>query len=77
MLVLDRNKDTLLYAGTARVSITDWFFFKDNITLKYIGLDDATVNLKRSDSTWNYQFLVDYFSSPSQKTDTYHQCDAA
>ena len=69
-LVLDKNKDTLLYAGTARVSITDWFFFKDNITLKYVGLDDAVINLRRTDSTWNYQFLVDYFSSPSKKTDT-------
>lgn len=69
-LVLDKNKDTLLYAGTVRVSITDWFFVKDNITLKYIGLDDAIINLHRSDSTWNYQFLVDYFSSPSKKTDT-------
>ena len=70
LLVLDRKKDTLLYAGTARVSITDWFFFKDNIVLKYVGLDDAIINLNRSDSTWNYQFLVDYFSSPSKKKDT-------
>ncbi|MDP4282928.1 MAG: translocation/assembly module TamB domain-containing protein [Bacteroidota bacterium] len=69
-LVLDKNKDTLLYAGTVRVSITDWFFLKDQTTLKYIGLDDAVINLKRSDSTWNYQFLADYFSGPSQKADT-------
>jgi hypothetical protein len=64
ILVLDHKHDTLLYAGTARVSITDWFFFKDNITLKYIGLDDAVINLNRKDSVWNYQFLVDYFSGP-------------
>ncbi len=63
-LVLDHNHDTLLYAGTAKVSITDWFFFKNNITLKYIGLDDAVINLNRKDSVWNYQFLVDYFSGP-------------
>ena len=69
-LVLDHNKDTLLYAGTVRVSITDWFFFKNNITLKYIGLDNAIINLKRKDADWNYQFLEDYFSSPSTKKDT-------
>ncbi len=69
-LVLDQNKDTLLYAGAAKVNITDWFFWKDNITLKYIGLDDAVINLRRSDSTWNYQFLVDYFSGPKKKTNT-------
>ncbi|HET9278225.1 MAG TPA: hypothetical protein VFN95_08550, partial [Flavitalea sp.] len=35
-LVLDQNKDTLLYAGTASVRITDWFFFKEKIELEYI-----------------------------------------
>jgi TamB, inner membrane protein subunit of TAM complex len=66
-LVLDHNKDTLLYAGMVKVSITDWFFFKDNITLKYIGLDNAVINLNRKDALWNYQFLVDYFSGPPKK----------
>lgn len=70
ILVEDRNKDTLLYAGSAKVRITDWFFFKDYVTLHYIGLDNAVVNMKRSDSTWNYQFLLDYFSSPSKSKDT-------
>lgn len=65
VFVEDKKKDTLLYAGTARVNITDWFFFKDTATLKYIGLKDAVINLKRADSIWNYQFLVDYFSSPA------------
>lgn len=69
-LVMDHNHDTLLYAGAAKVSITDWFFFKDNITLKYIGLDDAVINLNRKDSVWNYQFLADYFSGSSKKKDT-------
>ncbi|MEO8823795.1 MAG: hypothetical protein ABI366_09485, partial [Ginsengibacter sp.] len=71
LLVLDHQKDTLLFAGSAKVSITDWFFFKKNISLNYIGLSDAFINLHRSDSTWNYQFMVDYFSGPgNKKTDT-------
>ena len=61
----DRSKDTLLYAGSLNVRITDWFFLKDKATLEYIGLEDARINLHRSDSIWNYQFLVDYFASPS------------
>ena len=64
-LVLDHQKDTLLYAGSAKLNITDWFFFKENITLKYLGLEDAYINLNRTDSVWNYQFLADYFSTPS------------
>ncbi len=71
LLVEDQQQDTLVYAGEATVRITDWFFFKNNIDLKYIGLDNALVNMYRKDSVWNYQFLIDYFSSPSssdQKT---------
>lgn len=64
-LVLDRNKDTLLYAGSVNVNITDWFFFKDKIELKYIGLQDAVIHLNRTDSIWNYLFILDYFSSPT------------
>ena len=60
----DQGKDTLLYAGKIMVNITDWFFFKDQAELKYIGLENATVYLHRYDSVWNYQFLADYFASP-------------
>lgn len=66
-LVRDKQKDTLLYAGTLKVRITDWFFLKDKVELKYIGLEDAVVKLQRRDSVWNYQFIADYFSSPSPK----------
>ncbi|MES2429325.1 MAG: translocation/assembly module TamB domain-containing protein [Bacteroidota bacterium] len=68
MMVEDRKKDTLLYAGTVSVNITDWFFFKDKATLKYVGLKDAVVNMNRTDSVWNYQFLIDYFSGPKKET---------
>lgn len=65
VLIRDLHHDTLLYAGTAGVNITDWFFLKSSFELQYIHLSDAQVNLTRSDTTWNYAFLVDYFSKPS------------
>lgn len=65
LLVEDKKGDTLVFAGTARLSITDWFFFKDKAEIKYVGLEDAKVNMYRTDSVWNYQFLIDYFASPS------------
>ena len=74
VLVEDRKKDTLLYAGNLQVRITDWFFFKDKAELKYVGLDDAVVYLNRTDSVWNYGFLEDYFSSGP--TDTTKKKDA-
>lgn len=61
LLVEDQQKDTLLYAGAAMVNITDWFFIKNKATLKYVALDNASINLNRTDSVWNYQFLIDYF----------------
>ena len=67
-LVRDHSQDTLLYAKTVKLSITDWFFLKDSAALEYIGLDDAVINLHRKDSVWNYNFLVDYFSSSSPDT---------
>jgi hypothetical protein len=69
MLVRDLNKDTLLYAGSVNVRITDWFFFKKKAELKYVGLEDAIIKFQRtSDSVWSQQFLFDYFSSPASKT---------
>ncbi|MBN8853660.1 MAG: translocation/assembly module TamB domain-containing protein [Sphingobacteriales bacterium] len=66
VLVEDQQRDTILFAGAIKVNITDWWFFKDRTELQYIGLEDATIRLHRTDSVWNYQFLVDYFSSPSK-----------
>lgn len=68
VLIEDRKKDTLLYAGTLKVNITDWFFFKDKPILQYIGLSDAVVHMNRADTIWNYQFLIDYFTTPKSKS---------
>lgn len=65
-LVKDGRNDTLLFAGKVKVNITDWFFFKDKAQLQYIGLENATIKLQRTDSVWNYQFLVNYFSNPDK-----------
>lgn len=64
-MIEDQKKDTLLSAGKMQVRVTDWFFLKDKIVLKYIELGDAVIYLNRTDSVWNYQYLVDYFSGGS------------
>ena len=65
VLVRDRQKDTLLYAGILKLRITDWFFLQEHTDLKYIGLEDAVINMHRKDSVWNYQFIADNFSAPA------------
>jgi hypothetical protein len=64
-LVRDKKNDTLLYAGSLKVRITDWFFMKDKAVLKYAGLEDALIRIQRKDSVWNFGFIADYFASPS------------
>lgn len=68
VLIEDRDRDTLLYAGSVNVRITDWFIFKKEAELKYVGLEDAIIKFQRTDSVWRQQFIFDYFSTP--KTDT-------
>ncbi len=63
VLIKDHKNDTLLYTNALEVRISDWFFFKEKPVLHYIGLRDAFINLKRTDSVWNYQFLADIFSA--------------
>lgn len=69
----DHHKDTLLYAGALQVRITDWFFIQEKPILKFVGLENARINLIRplNDSLWNYQFIIDEFGgspSPQPKT---------
>ena len=58
-----KNNDTILYAGRISLNITDWFFLKQKVDLKFIGIADAVIKLNRKDSVWNYQYIVDHFSS--------------
>nr|WP_307735064.1 translocation/assembly module TamB domain-containing protein [Chitinophaga nivalis] len=64
-LIEDKHQDTLLYAGKLQLRITDWFFFQDKPEIKYIGLENARINLlrPRNDSVWNYHFLEEAFGS--------------
>ena len=62
VLIEDRQKDTLLYAGDLKLRITDWFFFKKEAVIKYVGLENAIVKFQRTDSVWRQQFIFDYYT---------------
>ncbi len=68
VLIEDQKGDTLMYAGDVKLRITDWFFFKKNVDLKYIGLENAIIKFQRSDSVWRQQFFLDYFASSPTKS---------
>jgi hypothetical protein len=67
-LIEDQKGDTLLFAGDLKVRITDWFFFKKQAQLKYVGLDNALIKFQRTDSIWSQQFLFDYLSPSATDT---------
>ena len=64
VLVKDLKKDTLAYIGRAGMSITDYFFLKEKAEISSLSLENTNIYLQRTDSVWNYQFLIDYFSVP-------------
>jgi len=67
--VLDRQKDTLLNTPKLTVDISGFSLLtsiqRRNLDLSLVQLDNGSVYLKKlKDSTSNFKFLADFFSSP-------------
>src|SRR5690606_30515650 len=69
LYVADQNNDTLLFAGSAELRITDWFLFKPRPVVKFVGLRNARVFFHRmpENGEWNYQFIADRLKRDSKK----------
>src|SRR5690242_12331843 len=65
----DQSKDTLLYGGEIKVDIDMFQLIRNNIEIKEIYLDNILAKVKRlpPDSVFNFQFIVDAFSSEEKK----------
>lgn len=63
VLLLDQQKDSLLFAQTLKLRITDLLFSSKDPVIGYIGLEKANVYLHRKSPIWNYQFILDHFKS--------------
>ena len=63
VLIRDQQKDTLLFAQTFKLRLSDLLFSKKAPVLSYIGLEEAKIYLHRKTPVWNYQFIVDHFTS--------------
>ena len=59
----DQSKDTLLYGGEIKVDINMLALFRKDISIKEIALNDIVAKVKRPDSVFNFQFIIDAFSS--------------
>ncbi|QJD94747.1 translocation/assembly module TamB [Mucilaginibacter robiniae] len=73
LLVLDRQKDTLLRTPLLTVQLSGFSIFNSlkarKIDFKSIQLDNGSFYLKKlKDSTTNLQFIINYFNKPADTT---------
>jgi hypothetical protein len=66
----DQSKDTLLYGGEIKVDIDMFQLIRNNVQIKEIYLDNILAKVKRlpPDSVFNFQFIVNAFSSEEKKS---------
>lgn len=65
----DQAKDTLLYGNKIKVDISMWQLIRNEINIRGVYLDGIVANLERkaSDSTFNFQYIIDAFTSEQKK----------
>jgi len=63
----DIQKDTLLFAGEAKINMALFDLISSKISISSFGLENATINLysTETDSLFNYNFLITAFSDTS------------
>ena len=60
LVVKDRQGDSLAVIGELLLQTSDFFFLHDSISIDKIELSKTRIFLKREDSTWRHQFILDY-----------------
>ncbi|MBC7552404.1 MAG: hypothetical protein H7257_00340, partial [Taibaiella sp.] len=72
LYIEDKAHDTLLYAGEARVRITDWFVFSKKPVFHYVSLTNSYAHLyrKKNSAEWNYDFIAKAFETNDKKPHT-------
>ena len=65
----DLNKDTMLYAGKAKVNMALYDLLSNEIAISSFVLEDATIKLysTKTDSLFNYNFLLTAFSDTTNQ----------
>ncbi|MDP1622721.1 MAG: translocation/assembly module TamB domain-containing protein [Bacteroidales bacterium] len=66
----DLQKDTLLYAGKAKINIALYDLFSSRISVSSVALEDVNLKLGRTgtDSLFNFNFLLAAFSDTTNQT---------
>lgn len=68
ILIRDENKDTLVYAESLKLRLSDLYFSNNTPIIKYLGLVNTKLYLHRKTEKWNYQFILDQLNKKSDST---------
>ena len=68
----DVKKDTLIYAGTAKINIALYGLFSREIAISSVSLEDAVIRLYsvKTEPLFNYNFLITSFAISTQQSQT-------
>jgi len=68
----DQSQDTLLYAGELDVKLNVFGLLRNKLTINHIELNNVVANVtqKNSDAPFNFQFLIDAFTSDTEQDTT-------
>lgn len=79
LFLKDRQRDTLLYAGSLKVSLDMIGLLHSRIHIKSVSLDNITAKLRRpeNDTVFNYNFLITAFSGKQKKEKTSAAADSS
>ncbi len=68
VLIRDLNQDTIVAVKTIYIGISDWDLKKSTFYLKNVAVENATIHIVQDEEgEYNFQFIKDYFKSPSTK----------
>ncbi|MES2680920.1 MAG: translocation/assembly module TamB domain-containing protein [Bacteroidota bacterium] len=67
LYVEGRQKDTLLYTGSLKVDIDLWALLSNKVLINTVELDKATAHISRTDTYFNFDFIVQAFSPAKEK----------
>src|SRR5215470_11774161 len=70
VLIADKTNDTLVSGGSIRAHLNYLKLFSNEVRVKDLELDNVTAKIKRvlPDTVYNFQFIVNAFTSESSKS---------
>jgi len=70
LLVKDQKKDTLLAAKYLKLDMDIWALLSNKLVINGLNIYKTDVNIYFQEKAFNYQFVIDAFSSPSAPIDS-------